>query len=164
MLSDLLILLLDDASKSWAITALGDGHIDRILGSFLQLQLTSNSGAAFNLATSRTYFLTSFSALAILALLLLARRITPAHGASWALPLGLALGGIMGNLSDRIFRAPGIFRGSVIDWIRLPHWPTFNIADSSLVIAAIMTLYLVSSGKSPWADENDITTGNGAAS
>ena len=126
----------------------------------LQLQLTTNSGAAFNFATSRTYFLTSLSAFAVLAILLIARRITTSSGLRWALPLGLALGGVMGNLSDRIFRKPGVFQGSVIDWIRLPHWPTFNIADSSLVIAAGIALYLVSKGSTPWGnvsgeDENN---------
>ena len=121
----------------------------------LKFELTTNSGAAFNLATSGTYLLTSLSAAAIFALLLLARRINLSSAQPWALPLGLALGGIMGNLSDRIFRAPGIFHGSVVDWIRLPHWPTFNIADSSLVVAAGITLYLISKGLSPWADPSD---------
>lgn len=160
-LAAFLVLLIDDATKSWALTALADGHSDRIVGSFLQLQLTSNSGAAFNWATSRTYLLTSFAAFALFALLLLARRISAIRGRTWALPLGLALGGIMGNLSDRIFRSPGIFHGSVIDWIRLPHWPTFNIADSSLVIAAGITLYLVGSGRSPWINDGGGATDNG---
>lgn len=60
----------------------------------------------------------------------------------WAVALGLALGGIFGNLSDRIFRSPGRLQGEVVDWIQIPHWPIFNIADTSVVSAAILITYL----------------------
>jgi signal peptidase II len=62
---------------------------------------------------------------------------------SWAVALGLILGGALGNLVDRIFRAPGVFRGYVVDWISLfgpygAHWPIFNLADSAIVCGAIL--------------------------
>jgi signal peptidase II len=60
----------------------------------------------------------------------------------WSIVLGLALGGILGNLSDRIFRAPGYFVGHVIDWIQLPNWPVFNLADSAIVVAATLAVIL----------------------
>ena len=60
----------------------------------------------------------------------------------WAIALGLALGGIFGNLSDRIFRTPGALQGEVIDWIQIPNWPVFNIADMSVVSAAILITFL----------------------
>ena len=60
----------------------------------------------------------------------------------WAVALGLVLGGIFGNSSDRIFRSPGGLQGEVIDWIQIPHWPVFNIADSAVVCAAILITYL----------------------
>lgn len=60
----------------------------------------------------------------------------------WAVALGLALGGIFGNLADRIFREPGMLRGEVVDWIQLPNWPIFNIADSSVVCAAFLVTIL----------------------
>ena len=60
----------------------------------------------------------------------------------WSIVLGLALGGILGNLSDRIFRAPGFFTGHVIDWIQLPNWPVFNLADSAIVVAATIAVIL----------------------
>ena len=60
----------------------------------------------------------------------------------WAIALGLALGGIFGNLSDRIFRTPGGLQGEVIDWIQIPNWPVFNIADMSVVSAAILITFL----------------------
>jgi signal peptidase II len=52
------------------------------------------------------------------------------------------LGGIFGNLSDRIFRTPGALQGEVIDWIQIPNWPVFNIADMSVVSAAILITFL----------------------
>ena len=61
---------------------------------------------------------------------------------SWSIALGLALGGIFGNLSDRIFRTPGALQGEVIDWIQIPNWPVFNIADMSVVSAAILITFL----------------------
>jgi signal peptidase II len=60
----------------------------------------------------------------------------------WAVALGLALGGIFGNLADRIFREPGMLRGEVVDWIQLPNWPIFNIADSAVVCAAVLVTIL----------------------
>ena len=71
----------------------------------------------------------------------------------WAVALGLILGGAFGNLVDRIFRDPGVFRGHVVDWISLfgpdgAHWPIFNLADSAIVcgavLAAVLSLFGVS--------------------
>ena len=61
----------------------------------------------------------------------------------WAVALGLVLGGALGNLTDRIFRAPGVGRGQVVDWISLfgpdgVHWPIFNLADSAIVCGAVL--------------------------
>ena len=60
----------------------------------------------------------------------------------WAIALGLALGGIFGNLADRIFRTPGGLQGEVVDWIQIPNWPVFNIADTAVVSAAILITIL----------------------
>ena len=60
----------------------------------------------------------------------------------WAIALGLALGGIFGNLADRIFRTPGGLQGEVVDWIQIPNWPVFNIADTAVVSAAILITVL----------------------
>ena len=61
---------------------------------------------------------------------------------SWAVAMGLVLGGIFGNLSDRIFRTPGGLQGEVVDWIQIPHWPVFNLADTAVVCAAILITIL----------------------
>lgn len=112
----------------------------RILGDFLQLQLSRNSGAAFGLAQSATVFLSLLSLLAIMVLALFARSITSPR---WGVALGFLLGGISGNLTDRIFRPPYLLYGEVVDWIRLPHWPTFNLADTSIVISAVSIAFLL---------------------
>ena len=128
----LAIIVLDSASKSLALRTLSSNPKE-LIGSFLQLQLTSNSGAAFSLAQSSTIFLSLLSFLAIVAIYLFSKSI---NSSVWGIALGFLLGGISGNLLDRIFRAPFLLRGQVIDWIRLPHWPVFNLADTSIVISA----------------------------
>jgi signal peptidase II len=85
------------------------------------------------LATSATYFLSLLSLAAIAGIYLFARSIT---SRAWGIALGFLLGGICGNLSDRIFRSPYWLKGAVTDWIKLPHWPVFNLADTSIVISA----------------------------
>ena len=60
--------------------------------------------------------------------------------------LGLLLGGALGNLTDRLVRAPGPLRGAVVDWIHLHHWPIFNLADSAIVIGVVLALVVSSRG------------------
>ena len=129
----LAVIILDSASKSLALRTLSSNPKE-LIGSFLQLQLTSNSGAAFSFAQSATIFFSLLSFLAIVAIYLFSKSIT---SSLWGIALGFLLGGISGNLLDRIFRAPFLLRGQVIDWIRLPHWPVFNLADTSIVISAV---------------------------
>jgi signal peptidase II len=68
------------------------------------------------------------------------------HSVAWAVTLGLLLGGATGNLVDRLLREPGPLRGYVVDWIQLPHWPVFNIADSSIVCGGILAVLLAGRG------------------
>jgi len=139
------VTAIDSASKELALRTLGvDPH--RIFGGILQLQLTLNSGAAFGLAQSATVFLSLLSFLAIAALALFARSVT---SSKWGSALGFLLGGISGNLFDRIFRPPYLLHGEVVDWIRLPHWPTFNLADTSIVISAISVALLLINNVKP---------------
>ncbi len=120
------------ATKKWANSAL-EVEPKQILGSLLQLTLVKNSGAAFGFATGLTLLFSLLSLAVILTIIYFARAIS-SHG--WQLTAGLLLGGVMGNLADRAFREPAFFRGHVIDWIQLPNWPVFNLADSAIVIAA----------------------------
>jgi signal peptidase II len=91
------------------------------------------------LASNATIFLSVFAISVAVVILYYGRKV---KSTPWAVALGLALGGIFGNLADRIFREPGMLRGEVVDWIQLPNWPIFNIADSSVVCAAFLVTIL----------------------
>jgi len=137
-----LVWATDFVTKNWAINYLAGKEPRKIIGNFLKLTFTENSGAAFSFATGGTILLAAFAILVILAIGYWAPRITSRR---WGVVLGLVLGGTLGNLGDRILRAnvgTGAMKGQVIDWIQLPHWPVFNLADSSIVIAAVIASYL----------------------
>jgi signal peptidase II len=133
------VWLVDFATKVWAINNLSASNPTKIIGNFLQLTLIRNSGAAFSLAQGATIIFTFFAIFVVGAIAYYAPRIT---SRGWAIVLGLALGGVLGNLSDRIFRSPGYFTGHVIDWIELTHWPVFNLADTAIVVAAGIAIVL----------------------
>ena len=133
------IWLLDFATKSWALNTLDSRNPVKLIGNFLQLTLYKNSGAAFSLAQGATIIFTFFAISVVAAIAYYSIKIT---SFGWSIVLGLALGGILGNLTDRIFRAPGFFTGHVIDWIQLPNWPVFNLADSAIVVAASIAVIL----------------------
>ena len=133
------IWILDLASKAWAVNQLAHHEPVRVLGSFFQLTFVRNSGAAFSFATNSTLFLSLFAVTVLIGIAYFAPKIT---SRGWSIVLGLVMGGSLGNLMDRIFREPAFFRGQVIDWMQLPHWPVFNIADAAIVTAAVLSLIL----------------------
>jgi signal peptidase II len=133
------VLALDQLTKSWVVAALSGGEVVDVVGSFLRLRLTRNSGAAFSFATGSTWVFTLVASVVAVVILRLARRL---GSLGWAVALGLLLGGALGNLTDRVFRAPGFGRGHVVDFLELPHWPVFNLADSCIVSAAVLIALL----------------------
>jgi len=133
------VWILDLATKIWAVSALSNKPDIEVFGSFFKLTLVRNSGAAFSFAEGATMLLSIFGLFVLAAIFYFSPRIT---SKGWAVVLGLVMGGILGNLVDRIFREPGVLRGHVIDWMQLPNWPIFNIADSAIVIAALISMVL----------------------
>ena len=133
------IWILDLATKIWAVNNLSFKSNIKVIGEFFQLTLVRNPGAAFSFATGATVFLSLFSLIVMFAILYYSPKIT---SRGWAVVLGLVLGGILGNLVDRIFREPGVLRGHVIDWLQIPNFPVFNIADSAIVVAALISMVL----------------------
>ena len=127
------VWLIDLGTKVWAEKVLSARANIEVLGSFLQLTFVRNSGAAFSIGTGKTIIFTIFALTVLVLIIRFAPQIT---SKGWAAVCGLVLGGILGNLTDRIFRAPSFLQGHVIDWIQLPKWPVFNVADSAIVIAA----------------------------
>ena len=125
------VVALDQVTKSIALAHLHQPV--HLVGPF-GLNLTLNSGAAFSLFTGSTGAIVVV-AVAVIALLGWVAWRSRTIGLSIA--LGLILGGALGNLSDRLFRG---HRGAVVDFITLSHWPTFNVADSSVTIGAILVV------------------------
>ncbi len=137
------VLALDLISKLIVVHALSNRPPIRLLDGFLTLQLLRNSGAAFSIGTSMTIVFTAIAAAVIIYILRAARKL---RSLPWAITLGLLLGGATGNLADRVFRSPGLFRGDVVDWIELPHWPVFNLADSAIVCGGVLAVLLALRG------------------
>lgn len=135
----LFIFILDLATKVWATNVLEGKSSRSIIGDFLRLEFARNSGAAFSSFTGLTIFLTLLAIGALVAIIWYVPKIS--HSL-WALGFGFLTGGICGNLADRLFRAPGFMEGSVVDWISLPNWPLFNVADSFIVVSVALMIFL----------------------
>ncbi len=133
------VLVADVISKQLVVAHLSNRAPLNVIPSVLDLELTRNPGAAFGFAAGATVI---FSVVAVAVVIFIARASRRLASAGWAWALGLLLGGALGNLGDRIFRAPGPLRGHVVDWIHLHHWPVFNLADSGIVIGGILAVLL----------------------
>ena len=142
------IWLIDYSTNVWALNNISQVEPIKIIGSILQLRLVFNPGAAFSFGTSFTFI---FTILALLAVAVIAYYAVKIADRWWSVVLGVALGGVLGNLTDRIFREPSIFNGHVIDWIELPRFPVFNVADMAIVGAALLSVLLIAKEIPPFA-------------
>ena len=130
----------DVVTKIIAVRRLDPQDPVRLLGGLLTLQLVRNPGAAFSSGVRFTYV---FAIAAILVLGFVVFRLVPRIGhRGWAVALGLLTAGVGGNLVDRLFRSPGVLRGHVVDFLQLPHWPIFNVADMCICAAAASIMIL----------------------
>jgi len=133
-------LTADLVTKIIAVTHLEPLASVRLLGGLLTLRLIRNPGAAFSQGQRFTYV---FAIAGIIALAFVIIKLVPRIGhPAWAVAIGLLCAGVAGNLTDRLFRPPGPLRGHVIDFLELPHWPIFNVADMCITAAAIMIMFL----------------------
>lgn len=131
-----LVVALDQLSKQWALSVLADGPID-LVGS-LRLRLTFNDGAAFSIGRGRTTLIALVGLTIVGVIIRLGLR---AEHRLWAIGIGVVLGGALGNLADRAFRAgDGLLGGRVVDFIDLQWWPVFNVADVSLWVGIGLVL------------------------
>lgn len=133
------VWVLDLLSKQWAQVALADGQPRHIIGSFLRLWLTSNSGAAFSVGTQATWVFTIVAT--VIAIGIVYKANVLGHF-GWVIGFGGLLGGALGNLTDRLFRAPGFPEGHVVDFIALPNFPVFNVADSFITCSVALMFWL----------------------
>ena len=139
-----LVYLLDVATKVVAVARLEPGRSVEVVGDVLQLTLVRNPGAAFGAGTSFTLVLSLVAIGAVVTVLVLSRRV---GSIGWAVALGLLLGGVAGNLTDRLLRSPGVLRGHVVDFLQIPNWPVFNVADISINVAAGLIVVLSLRGR-----------------
>jgi signal peptidase II len=138
------VIAADAVSKALALRDLPGRPPVRLLDGLLTLDLTRNPGAAFGVGTSYTAIIALIACGVIVYVVRMAARL---RSLAWTIALGLLLGGAAGNLGDRLFRAPGPLRGSVVDWLNLPHFPwTFNLADAAITCAAVLIGVLVVCG------------------
>jgi signal peptidase II len=149
------VLAADIISKVIVVATLSDRHClvggfvpspapIRLLGGVLTLCESRNPGAAFGIGGTSTTIV--FTAIAVGVTAFIIRTSRQIHSLPWAVALGLLLGGATGNLTDRIFRSPGPLRGWVVDWIQLPHWPVFNLADSAITCGVVLFVLLAVRG------------------
>lgn len=139
----------DLVTKTVAASTLHVAEPVEVLDGFVYFQLVRNPAAAFGLGTGMTPLLTVFAMAVVAGILYFARKI---RQVGWAIGFGLVLAGALGNLADRIFRAPGPFHGYVVDFISIlaPNgavWPVFNIADSCICVGAVLVVLLSLLGK-----------------
>jgi signal peptidase II len=139
-----LVVALDVVSKVLVVAKLSDRAPIRLLGGFLKLEETRNPGAAFSIGTGTTIVFAVVAIAVIVVILRSARRLA---SLPWAIVLGLLLGGAAGNRIDRLVRSPGVFRGWVVDWIALPHFAVFNLADSAITVGAVLAVLLAVGGR-----------------
>jgi signal peptidase II len=134
-----LVLALDVLTKHLVVAHLEHRAPVRLLGGALLLNVSRNSGAAFSFAEGATVL---FTAVAVAVIVVIVRTASRLGSRAWAVSLGLLLGGATGNLVDRLFRAPGIGRGAVVDFIDFRVWPVFNVADSAIVVGGLLAVLL----------------------
>ncbi|WP_297081297.1 signal peptidase II [uncultured Demequina sp.] len=135
----LAVVVVDQATKQWALEALVPYEQHEVLGDFLSIQLVFNSGAAFSLGDGYTWVMTIIALVVTVGIVYYARR-AQSTAAVWL--FGIGLGGAIGNLIDRLFRDPSFGQGHVVDMINYNGWFVGNVADIAIVGAAIAVLIM----------------------
>ena len=159
-----LVLAADVLIKVVSVDRLEGQAPIELLGGAVYLVLVRNPGAAFSLATGYTWVLSLVAVAVVVVIVRIARRL---RSTGWAVALGLVLGGALGNLGDRVFRAPGPLRGHVVDMVSLlapdgSVWPVFNLADSAIVSGGVLLVLLALTGRE--LDGTRVTRQSAAAS
>jgi signal peptidase II len=135
----LVTVALDAATKVLVVAHLEGRDPVHVLDDVLTLQVSRNSGAAFSFAQGATVLFTLIAAAVVVVIV---RTLPRLQSRAWAVTLGLLLGGAVGNLVDRLTRAPGVGRGWVVDFIHVEYFATFNVADSAITVGALLAVLL----------------------
>lgn len=135
----LCVYLLDQVAKLLVVAHLYEGQQIQVLGQLLQFHFVKNAGAAFSIGTGSTWIFSIVGVGVLGFVIWYAPRI---RSMAWAVLFGLLLGGLLGNLTDRLFREPGFGVGHVVDFLQIPVLPAiFNLADVAIVSS--MALFLI---------------------
>ncbi|TLQ46541.1 signal peptidase II [Streptomyces marianii] len=137
---------LDLVTKMVVVAKLEHHQPIQVIGDWLRFEAVRNPGAAFGFGEAFTIIFTIIAAVVIVVIARLARKL---YSLPWAIALGMLLGGALGNLTDRIFRSPGVFEGAVVDFIAPKHFAVFNLADSAIVCGGILIVILSFKGLDP---------------
>jgi signal peptidase II len=136
--------VLDQLTKRWVETTMTEGQVIDVLPPLLRWHFIRNPGAAFSIGEEHTWVFTIIQASVAVFVVVLLFRV---RSTAWALALGGLLGGVLGNLTDRLLRPPGFGVGHVVDFIALPNFAIFNIADSLIVCSMIGIVLLMFTGR-----------------
>ena len=139
------VVALDVLTKVWVVERLRGDTVE-LLGGALLIRQSRNPGAAFGIAGGATVL---FSVVAVVVAAVIVRTAGRLRSRGWAVALGLVLGGALGNLVDRVLRDPAPFRGAVVDFIDFQVWPSFNVADSAIVVGGAIAVLLSMRGVEP---------------
>jgi len=141
----LTVVFIDQLTKFLAVHFLNPYEPVSVLGEVLKFTLAFNSKAAFSIGPASTWVFTIISSLATLALLWFGPKF---RSREWLILGGFALGGVAGNLIDRLVRSPGFPNGHVVDFIQIPfNFPVFNIADMAISVSAALIALKVIRGE-----------------
>ena len=134
------LAVIDQVTKNWAVANLELLEPQPFLGEVLQLTLLYNTGAAWGMGSEITPAVTGLQLAIVVGVIVFA--VKAVRSPWYAVALGLIMGGALGNIHDRLLRAPSAFHGAVVDFLELPHWPVFNVADMGVVGGAILIVAL----------------------
>lgn len=134
----------DQLTKLWVERTMALGESIPVIPGVLRWHYILNPGAAFSIGEGHTWVFTLIQAgAAVVALVLIAR----VRSLPWALALGGLAGGVLGNLTDRLFRPPSFGQGHVVDMISVPNFAIFNVADSFIVCSMVAVCLLLFTGR-----------------
>ena len=141
----------DQLTKLWVVQNLVPGREYPVVPGLLWWEHIRNSGGAFSLGAGSTWIFTVVMSVVVVGILWNLRRV---RDGLWALALGLVLGGALGNLTDRLLQEPGVGRGHVVDFIAVPHFAIFNVADCGVVVGIGLLLVLILRGREMGGDRD----------
>jgi len=143
LLCTLIAYTVDQLTKWWVVSTMSEGQVTPVLPPLLNWRFIRNPGAAFSIGTDYTWVFTIIMVIVSVAIILQIRKVA---SWGWSIALGLVLGGALGNLTDRLLREPSFGQGHVVDFIALPNFAIFNIADSAVVSGVVLIVLLTLRG------------------